>query len=536
MSYSFWPWRMIGLFAPGFFGHPAQGDYWGFANYWEDATYIGVLPLLLALGAFFGNFRRTREQACCEESSDVAVELFLGIQPSSRRHLIWFMVALFGSALLLALGQNTPVFPWLYRHVPTFDLFQAPTRMMIWAEFALVVLAALGAQRWRRPEGRGLYWTRLGTAGALAVTIGAGAAWYMMGDISPTFIRATVQAGMWGLFAGILSLTAPPGGTVEVEALKPLPLGLWRWCVVLVVALNLIVAGWGANPAVDLDLYRISPNGAYVHDLTAGERLYLPAEQVETLKFERFLRFDSFDPGEDWINLRAAMLPNIPMLDNIISANNFDPLLPGRYVRWMDYLERAGPDLQPSLLELMDVRLVESVDQNQPYGVRFDPIVAGQRVRWVPCGLSAKDDEHAWARVMGGDIDFHTSVVLEVGELPDASLQIGENCSDLVASISQTSVLTESPGRIEISVDAPQDGWLVLSDTWYPGWRAGLDGKPVDIYKANYLFRAIHVPAGEHNVQFSYRPESFLIGFGISILAFCIWLVVFWKARKWYEG
>jgi hypothetical protein len=49
MTYSFWPWRLITLFAPDFFGNPAGGDYWGYANYWEDCGYVGVLPLLLAL-------------------------------------------------------------------------------------------------------------------------------------------------------------------------------------------------------------------------------------------------------------------------------------------------------------------------------------------------------------------------------------------------------------------------------------------------------------------------------------------------------
>jgi len=53
MTYSFWPWRALSLLASDLFGSPVHGDYWGYGNFWEDAVYIGLLPLLLALGIAF---------------------------------------------------------------------------------------------------------------------------------------------------------------------------------------------------------------------------------------------------------------------------------------------------------------------------------------------------------------------------------------------------------------------------------------------------------------------------------------------------
>ncbi|MEJ2352631.1 MAG: hypothetical protein P8Y03_22830, partial [Anaerolineales bacterium] len=189
LAYSFWPWRFLTLIAPDLFGSPVKGDYWGYANYWEDAIYIGVLPLLLALGAIVRGFRRGR---------------------ATRFHtqLIRFLLPMLIVSFILALGTNTPIFPWLYFHVPTFDMFQAPSRLSLWAVFCLCILAGIGSEYWQRPAGRGLYWTRLGTAGALAVGLGAGLAWLYLGDIRPTFIRATALAGFWGVGAGVLSLLA----------------------------------------------------------------------------------------------------------------------------------------------------------------------------------------------------------------------------------------------------------------------------------------------------------------------------------------
>ena len=97
-----------------------------------------------------------------------------GGPPPALTALLW---GVFAVALLLGLGDHTPVFPWLYRRIPTFALFQAPTRWLIWGQIALALLAGIGVHAWRRPVGRGLYWTRLGVMGGVAVMLGAGLAW-----------------------------------------------------------------------------------------------------------------------------------------------------------------------------------------------------------------------------------------------------------------------------------------------------------------------------------------------------------------------
>ena len=69
---------------------------------------------------------------------------------------------------------------------------------------------------------------------------------------------------------------------------------------------------------------------------------------------------------------------------------------------------------------------------------------------------------------------------------------------------------------MEIEVNTGTEGVLFLSDPFYPGWRAEVDGKPAPILRANYAFRAIPVPAGSHRVTMTFRPASWYIGLGIS--------------------
>ena len=75
---------------------------------------------------------------------------------------------------------------------------------------------------------------------------------------------------------------------------------------------------------------------------------------------------------------------------------------------------------------------------------------------------------------------------------------------------------------VEISAESPEPGWLILSDLFYPGWEATLDGKPVPIFSGNYLFRAVEFPAGKHQVRFQYRPGSFLVGVGLFGFGFVV--------------
>ena len=90
-----------------------------------------------------------------------------------------------------------------------------------------------------------------------------------------------------------------------------------------------------------------------------------------------------------------------------------------------------------------------------------------------------------------------------------------------------------TPNRVEISLDNKHPGFLILLDTYYPGWHAYLDNKPVKIYRADYLFRAVYIPApGKHTVVFKYRPLTFIIGGIITILTLIGCAIGLWRVRK----
>jgi hypothetical protein len=78
------------------------------------------------------------------------------------------------------------------------------------------------------------------------------------------------------------------------------------------------------------------------------------------------------------------------------------------------------------------------------------------------------------------------------------------------------------PNRVVLSPDGDTPGWLVLTDIWYPGWVCEVDGTPAKIHRANYLFRAVRVPAGRHEVVFRFEPKSYQRGFVISVCSIVV--------------
>ncbi|MFM8322084.1 MAG: YfhO family protein [Chloroflexota bacterium] len=580
MNYSFWPWHLLTLLAPGLFGSPVSGDYWGFSNLWEDALYVGLLPLLLALGAWQAAPANTAAQDGAQTGAEPGA-LPAGLD---RRRLAAWLWGVCGVGLLLALGSHTPLFPWLYRHVPTFAMFQAPARWLIWCEFALALLAGLGADGWRRPLGRGLYWTRLGTMGAVAVLLGAGLAWAWLGEVSPSFIRATALMGLWAVGAGVLSLAAPPpttaGGQLVsapppqqklrfkvLEGLerrlaerlqsaaqrvqpprRPYPLRRWQAAVVALVALDLLAAGWGLTPGIDLALYAgRSPSAGQLQQQAGGGRIYMPLAQEDRLKYVRFLRFNTFDSAEDWSALRRVGLANLNLLDELALVNNYDPLVPGRYADFLARLDAAPPALQRRLLQRMDAGLLLTGYRPAPDGVLAVPLTRGGRFRWSACPAPAGGPDEARrllfdeaappARPAQPDAAlFPASPAEPVRPVIETLLSDPAACSPdagpPLVTVELPGTGIEDAGEMRLRVSAGQPGWLVVAESWYPGWQAWVNGQPAPVWRADYLFMAVQLPAGEAQVRLAYRPRSFYLGGALSLLGLLIFMAWGRAARR----
>jgi hypothetical protein len=90
----------------------------------------------------------------------------------------------------------------------------------------------------------------------------------------------------------------------------------------------------------------------------------------------------------------------------------------------------------------------------------------------------------------------------------------------------EVTFVRDDPEHVEIRVKTRRPGFLVLSDSYYPGWEATVNGESRPIYLANYMFRAVPIDEGESVVSFTYRPASFRWGVWISLISLAACVVV----------
>jgi len=507
LTYSFWPWRLVTLVAPDFFGNPAQGNYWGYANYWEDHAYIGVMPFVLALTAIWFYFRQIRNTQEKSDQHSSLPEL-----PAFR--VIPFFAALIPVSIILAMGWNTPIFLWLFDYVPGFGLFRAPARLLIWYTVAMSVLAGVGAHFFQLPTRSRVMWQRLLVI-CIAVTLaGIFGRWYLSGR-GQTFVTATRSAGILLSLTVILLLLRPPKRRRGIIA-EP----VWQGLGITFVVVDLLLSAFPLLPMAPPELFTqpISTAGV-IKSQSESPRFFVDSEFAYGVTFNRYFQFEDFGSSElqPWLQFRETLAPNFGVYANLPSANNNDPLVVNHWRFLTQQLLRANSAQQNRILSVMGVdHFVGSaakVSAAQIYGDKNLSIEsvpnAVPHTYFVTQADIVSTDNEALDRLLAPEFDSRQEVIIisADGDAPAPSTP-GEMPSD-----GGTVVVNEAGNHtIKLMVDAPSAGYVILVDTFYPGWQATIDGEPAKIYRANLAFRAVFTEAGRHQVKFSYRPAGFTFG------------------------
>lgn len=137
------------------------------------------------------------------------------------------------------------------------------------------------------------------------------------------------------------------------------------------------------------------------------------------------------------------------------------------------------------------------------------------------------DGDEALARLKEPGFPYRQLVLLS--DAPASAIVEGSTS----AETSNVTITEYKPERVAASVQMNAPGYLVLTDSWYPGWGVWVDGIETPLYRANYIFRAVPLGAGRHSVVFEYRPASLMWGTAISGLCVlgCIALAI-WKLKR----
>lgn len=491
---SYAPLRSVTLWLPTLFGTPADGSYLtpGRGVYFEDAAYIGLIPMIASIFAFIGWLKWRN---------------LLTHHPVFRSVPFWYGLSVAG--FVLALGKFTPIYRFLYDYVPTFDNFREPVRWLIWTAFALSVLAGIGVHYWERGT-RTLFWTRLAAAGSVMLILSSvGGYLYLAPSVEePETLRVLalglIAFGCWTLAATLLTLHQPAANTPTVSA--------WQLAVFIVIGADLLWANWGLNPT--------SPDEFYTRDYSISApdqgRLYWFEDYEETVKFETYFDLSDYRKATDrWTDVRTSLIPNLNILDEVSLLNSFDPLQPDVYVTYIGLIEDAETQAGP-LLRAAGVSMVygeiqpDGWESGRATNVYVAPNPAPSA--WVvPQAIWVESDEAATDRLTDPQWNPEQMVILQEHDAPDIS--------EAPLTAANVHLVSRDPTRRQYRVESDGAGYLVVASTWYPGWEVHVDGTPVDMYRANVAFIAIPISAGDSDITLSYAPRGSEVALAVTLLS-----------------
>jgi len=388
-------------------------------------------------------------------------------------------------AYLFVRGAETPVFRIAYLALPGMKLFRFPTRFLIVVELGLALLAAVGLTRLRADlERRSNSQSRIPRTIAVAIAVGT--------------------------------------------------------------AFDLFVHQPRQNPMVSGHDWLAAPETVQiVHADNSQPRTFTPRHR--DLHRWTFPRAQGWKEVAPYFELRDVLEPNTGGgFWNTPSADCYAGISPRWYVNvWADhsreyslvsalaYLDfdaralRIHPAL-PRILKTFGVSHVLSPfpEQEQAFALVSRSknayvyrVEGAERVRFVRAARNVASDREAAARLMDNAFDPAHEILLH--DAPEVGQPAVEDTGKAAAYTfpSRPLVSFEDSRNLVINIEAPDDGFLLLADTFYPGWAAQVDGKAVPVYRANITSRAVPLPRGPHEVHFVFTPPGFFRGLQITLIA-----------------
>jgi len=512
-SYAWPPEELLNAYLPQFSG--MLNNYWGRNSIHLHSDYVGAVVLILAGAAF------------------------IGLRADSRRKQILFWSAALLVSLLWSLGSATPFYHIPYAIVPGTKYFRAPATIFFVGTLAIAILACAGTERFVEGKvGRKYLIGWVVGAGVIALLASTGAltsfAESFADDRQLDAVRANSSAliaGAWRSFAFIALAVA---------------LGL----ATLRGRISTRAAAWGLAALMTIDLWTIER--LYWMFSPPAKVIYASDSIVDVLKAEpqpvRVLAV----PFEQPAIQDAFLTGDAFMTHRIRNVLGYHGNQIGRYNELTGGRTNPQQLFDPNVLQLTNTKYLLTNIPQIPFLPNFalakGPVrnASGDVVylykingdnpySWLTPVAVKASDEQVLATVLNPRFDVKRAALFDTSAKVRASVGV----QALPAPISvTTSVSHYEPGnvRIDLSTPAPDGASLVVSENYYPGWKATVDGKAAPIGRADYTFIGIELPAGARSVQLDFTSPTYEKGKVITWFAILLGFLMLgagvWRDRR----
>jgi hypothetical protein len=479
-------WRdFIQFFLPDAFGYfQSHEKYWS-NQAWLKTVYLGIMPFLFSVFYFAGKDKKR-----------------------------WLFLALMVVSLLLALGGNTPLYNLLYR-IPPLNGIRYPVKFLFLFFVTISITAALGLDQLRKGTAEGDRKTKV--------------------IIYLIFYGGFLFAALWGylnlfeksVITFLDSAGFKPGHYNDIEFnlhnLKRFLLFSFLFCLLLLVylrrrwknfplymitgllTLDLFLANYGFYFALSWKWY-LSPH-VFAEGIMTQDNSGRYFMSIKTAKEFQNFPYD-----------KAALSPAYASLYDLYSIGGSEVMRIYHHEMFVNILNGSASATEAKRffdvagvryiivsyeIEDRDFKRLSSLDTGKGEAYLYEYLRYPGRIIFFGKAHHVENDQKMGEKLLDRSIDLRTELLIlsaEKEEGPEAPAE------------GKIRLLSYGPNKVVVDCESAKSGFLYLTDTYYPGWKAYVDGRDTKIHRANLAFRAVKVPAGRHRVVFVYRPWSIYLG------------------------
>lgn len=503
-------WQLAMLFVPDFFGNPATRNYWISDTYVGDIIYVGLIPL------FFVAF------ACLNR----------------KKFFVKFFIST--TLILFSLITLNPLTEFLYKINIPFISSSASNLSVFIICFSLSILCGFGVDAFLKNKYPLLKYLKLLTSLILVFFI---------------------------LWLSVLIL--PKFHWFDWENNLPIASrNLLYSTIILAVGLFLFLIAIINNKTkhlIVICLLLVS-----IFDLWRFFQKFNPFSPVEfTFPKTSVFEFIKENPGLNrfWGYGSGSIEANFATQNSLFDINGYDPLYQKRYGEFIQATKNGKIETQFTDQTRSDAFVVNGYGEKDLaennyrlrmldfLGVKYfvDRIENGSTQKTYPIdrfsliyeedGWKIFENNKAFPRAfLAQDYKVFSNIeefdkvffsknfnLLKTILLEEVPANFEQN---RISKLSNIEIVSYSPNEINFNVATDVGQLLFISDTYYPGWRAYIDGKETKILRADYAFRAVSVPSGNHTVKFLYDPLSFKIGHAVSLVSIILLIISLLTIKK----
>jgi len=543
--------ELLDLLTPHFSG--ILNNYWG-QNYFKlDTRYLGILPILLSL---------------------------IAILVKNREKYVKFFIGLGIVSTLFALGGHTPLYRIPYYLLPQVNKFRGPSMIFYLVAFSIIVLSAFGIQELIKNQkskiknqkyvrNLAIYLSAVfGITAIFAIICSVGRESmlsflqsHFQPILSGEYVRNLTQQKLHSLMQNYPNFLGGLGFALFLVAVNSIlimllairKLKLIPWTIITVGIL--IFDQWGIEKKFlksvpppkeyyapdgvvnflkgDRGIYRVFP--LYYEHTTDSYLMLHSIQSVGGYVANPYYRY------QDLIGAGTSVMFTPP---NLVKYRNILDILNAKYVIdvWLPKdLSKYSKETQKKIENFKS-------DFKRKWGINWEDAHKGLGLvykdryghalyenktvlprAWIVHNFKVLSKEKVLEELKSPDFEPGATVLIE--EKPSIRREKREERKE---NFEEVKIIEYTPNKIVCNAKVEEPGFLVLSENWYPDWKAYVDGKETKVYIADYILRSVELNKGEHKIEFVYKSRLFEMGALISFFSFLFLLgtIGFWFVSR----